>query len=311
MAPILNRSPLAAICFEDANGAHIRVYYQDVDGNIRETFYDDGQGWNTRQKDVVGKGKLNTGIAATSWNQGTEIRVYFLSPTNQVVERYYSGGAAGSWKDGSLTTKKKFIAAPYSQVATVSSGVGSGPSLKELRVYYQDTDNRVREVVLSIQNETWLDGTHSLPVAVPATSISAIMVDAYPRVYLQLPSMQPAEWVTDSSGNWTRGKFTSQGTYAPGSYLSAAASGDTAIHVVGINDTNKMTVTSWKNQSWQKTVELSTLITYSAIAAVKVVTVDGWLRAYCQSAGNRISEQGSDDEGHSWVTKQDSIPTGA
>lgn len=72
-ATILNRTPLASISFKDGNGDHIRVYYQDEAGNIRETFYDDGNGWALREKDIVGVGRLNTGIAATVWNNGTQV----------------------------------------------------------------------------------------------------------------------------------------------------------------------------------------------------------------------------------------------
>jgi hypothetical protein len=73
MAPILNRSNLATIGFVDGNGDHIRVYYQDAEGYIRETFYEGGRGWARRDKDVVGKGKLNTGIAAITWANGTQV----------------------------------------------------------------------------------------------------------------------------------------------------------------------------------------------------------------------------------------------
>jgi hypothetical protein len=73
MAPILNRSNLAAIGFADGNGDHIRIYYQDAEGYIREAFYDNGQGWARRDGDVIGKGKLNTGIAAITWDKGTQV----------------------------------------------------------------------------------------------------------------------------------------------------------------------------------------------------------------------------------------------
>jgi hypothetical protein len=73
MAPILSRSPLAAISFKDGNGQHIRVYYQDTQGYIKESFYDTGRGWHTRSEDVVGKAKLNSGIAAVVWNNGTQV----------------------------------------------------------------------------------------------------------------------------------------------------------------------------------------------------------------------------------------------
>jgi hypothetical protein len=73
MAPILNGSPLAALSFADGNGAHIRVYYQATDGSIKETFYDDKKGWALRSVDVIGKAKLNAGIAGCAWANGTQV----------------------------------------------------------------------------------------------------------------------------------------------------------------------------------------------------------------------------------------------
>ena len=73
MPKILNHSPFAAISFKDRNGTHITIYYQDRYGVINETFYDDGIGWHLRDLDVIGHAKLNTGIAATTWDNGTQV----------------------------------------------------------------------------------------------------------------------------------------------------------------------------------------------------------------------------------------------
>ena len=70
---VLNRTNIASVIFTDGNGVYIRVYYQDREGNIRETFYDQGSGWALRELDIVGVGRLNTGIAVTTWNQGTQV----------------------------------------------------------------------------------------------------------------------------------------------------------------------------------------------------------------------------------------------
>jgi len=308
MAPILDQTPLAALSFQDGNGLHIRVYYQDVEGNIRETFFDDANGWQRRPEDIVGRGKLNTGIAAISWDNGTQIRIYFLSQEDQVVERVYSAGAAGSWYDGALTTKEKFIAAPYSKIAAV--GFGSG--LKELRVYYQDPTERVREIKLDVPNETWYDGTNNLPPAVPGTSISAMATTARPGqllwVYYQLPNMNFVEWMMDPEERWSPGGFTSQGTYAPGSYVSAVVWGDIEIRVVAINDADTMTVTSYTADAWQRTTELQRVITDSAVAATTLPTMYDSIRVYCQPAGRLISERGSNNGGVDWITMQDQIP---
>lgn len=81
MAPILTRTPLASISFQDNGGSHIRVYYQDTSGNIRETFYDDNRGWQERPENVIGRGKLNTGIAVTQWANGTQVWASLLMST--------------------------------------------------------------------------------------------------------------------------------------------------------------------------------------------------------------------------------------
>jgi hypothetical protein len=78
---ILARSPLAATTFDDNNGAHIRVYYQEVNGTLKETFFDSGS-WATRPGfDTPGSAKLNTGLGATSWDQGTQVlySLYFFT----------------------------------------------------------------------------------------------------------------------------------------------------------------------------------------------------------------------------------------
>ena len=76
---VLNRTNIASITFTDDNGVHIRVYYQDNDGNIRETFYDQQSGWALRELDIIGVGRLNTGIAATTWNRGSQVSVHGAS----------------------------------------------------------------------------------------------------------------------------------------------------------------------------------------------------------------------------------------
>jgi len=308
MAPILNQTPLAALSFEDRDGLHISVYYQDTEGNIRETFFNKARGWHKRPKDIVGNGKLNTGIAAISWDNGTQIRVYFLSPKNQVVERVYSGGAGGEWTDGALTKGETFIAAPYSKIAAV--GFGSG--LKELRVYYQDATNKVREIKLDVPKETWYDGTNNLPVAVPGTSISTMATTARPGqllwVYYQLPDMKFVEWMMDPTDSWSLGGFTSQGTYAPGAYVSAVVWNNIEIRVVAINDANKMTVTSYTANAWKETTELQIAITNSAVAAITLPTTKDSIRVYYQPAGKLVGEKGSNNGGIDWLDMEEEIP---
>ncbi|KAH6854052.1 hypothetical protein B0I37DRAFT_349422 [Chaetomium sp. MPI-CAGE-AT-0009] len=308
MAPILNRSNLAAIGFQDGNGDHIRVYYQDAEGYIRETFYDSGSGWVRRNEDVIGKGKLNTGIAAITWANGTQIRIYYLSEDSHLVERCYTGGSAGGWSDGALT-RARFQAAPYSQVGAVPFSLGK----YDIRVYYQNTENKVVEAVLDPGAETWAKGNANLPTAIPGTSISAVSSDNRPNqrvwVYYQLDNTKPVEYQMNSNGGWVVGGYKPTGTFAPGAYISAVHWGDYNINVFAVNDQNTLVRTPWaKATSWQPTVPLKTVITSAPIASIKVAAMATWIRVYTQPSGQLISEEGSNDDGASFVTMQSSLP---
>ncbi|KAK3293090.1 uncharacterized protein B0H64DRAFT_205901 [Chaetomium fimeti] len=307
MAPILNRSNLAAIGFADGNGDHIRVYYQDVEGYIRETFYDNGIGWARRDGDVVGKGKLDTGIAATTWANGTQIRVYYLSEDDHLVERCYTGGGSG-WSDGSLTSAG-FRAAPYSQVGAVPFSLDK----HDARVYYQDTENNIIEAVLQPATETWVKGNANLPTAIPGTSISAVSSDNRPNrrvwVYYQLANTQPTEYQLMSNGDWVVGGYKPAGNFPPGAYISAVHWGDYNINVFAVADGNTLVKTPWtKAAAWQSTVPVETVIPNAPIASVKVATMPTWIRVYTQPSGQLISELGSNDDGVSFITMQSSIP---
>ncbi|EAQ84487.1 predicted protein [Chaetomium globosum CBS 148.51] len=294
MAPILNRSNLGAIAFADGNGDHIRIYYQDAEGYIRETFYDNGNGWAQRPEDVIGKGKLNTGIAAIAWANGTQ--------------RCYSGGAAGGWYDGALT-RARFQAAPYSQVGAVPFSVDNA----DIRVYYQDNENKVAEAVLQPATETWVKGNLDLPPAIPGTSISAVSSANRPNqrvwVYYQLANTQPVEYVLQPQRGWVVGGYNPSGTFAPGAYISAVHWGDYNINVFAVNDQNTVVRTAWtKAGSWQGTTALQTVITDAPVASIHVPTMADWIRAYTQPSGQLISELGSNDGGASFVTMQSTIP---
>jgi hypothetical protein len=104
------------------------------------------------------------------------------------------------------------------------------------------------------------------------------------------------------------GGFTSQGTYAPGAYVSAIVWGDIEIRVAAINDANTMTVTSYTSNTWQKTAEIQKVIINSAVAATTLPSMNESLRIYCQPAGGLISEKGSDNGGIDWITMQEQIP---
>ncbi|KAI5810735.1 hypothetical protein BZA77DRAFT_163126 [Pyronema omphalodes] len=305
MAPILNGSPVAALSFADGNGAHIRVYYQATDGSIKETFYDDHRGWALRDIDVIGKAKLNAGIACCAWANGTQIRVYFIDNNNKICERIYEGGAAGSWHDGTLSVSHDFKAAPYSQLSCIGYEEND-----TLRVYYQDTSNKLREIYFD--GSRWKDGDNSLPTATPGSSISANAHKgrAVRWIYYQDTSMNPKE-IQHIGGSWKNGGYAPTGTFTPGAGISAAvySQGDNSdLRVMSVSDDNRLRVTTFTNKGWAGTKNLTSTITGSDVAAIVVAGTKTWTRAYYQAEGGKIAEYGSND-GQNWSLMQTSIPT--
>ncbi|KAI5784858.1 hypothetical protein FPQ18DRAFT_352624 [Pyronema domesticum] len=305
MAPLLNRSPLAALSFSDGNGVHIRVYHQATDGSIKETFYDDNNGWGLRSADVVGQAKLNTGIAACAWANGTQIRVYFIDTNNKICERIYEGGAAGSWHDGTLSVSHNYKAAPYSKLSCIGYEED-----ETLRVYYQDTSNKLRE--LTFNGSRWQDGDSSLPTATPGSAISANAHKgrAVRWIYYQDTAMNPKE-LQFIGGSWNNGGYAPTGVFAPGTSISSVVypQGDNSdLRILSVSDDNKLKVTTFTNKGWAGTKDLTTTITASEVAAIDVAGTKTWIRAYFQVEDGKIVEFGSND-GQNWSLMQTSIPT--
>jgi hypothetical protein len=74
---LLNRTPLSVHTFIAKNKKRaIKVVYQCTDGTIGVSLHVQGvQDWST---DIIGKGKISTGLAAASWNGGSEVSRYYL-----------------------------------------------------------------------------------------------------------------------------------------------------------------------------------------------------------------------------------------
>ncbi|KAI1384732.1 uncharacterized protein F4822DRAFT_433273 [Hypoxylon trugodes] len=212
MAIILNRTSLAAISFGDGTNTHIPVYYHDTERNIRETLYDTGSNppWHQNTEATVGKGKLDSGIAAVSWSGGTQvqIRVYCLSSEGYIVE---------------VTTPVQLIVILDSSSQTLLTGA-----------YFTAVPN---SELAATQSE-----------AISGTGISAALTATIlPRVYFQVSGAKFVEWVSDSQGNWTQSSFTCQGTYVNDSCTAALGSGTTNIWVFATNDQNRITQTEYTN----------------------------------------------------------------
>jgi hypothetical protein len=197
VAQILFRTPICAVNSTD----HLRVYTQDVFGNIRESLYESG--WaNGTIKNVIAQGKLNSPMSATS-KELNEIRVYYLSNDNKLREMAYS--ANRGWYNGDLNDKN-FTVAPYSKVAaTFLPG-----SSNVLRVYVQSDDDTIQEYGYDGGSSGWQKMTN-LGAALPGTELAATSFKASQlgiRVYLQDTSLQIFEKAYDDNQGWYTGGFS-------------------------------------------------------------------------------------------------------
>jgi Fungal fucose-specific lectin len=118
-----------------------------------------------------------------------------------VCERMYNGGE--QWEDGSLRLYD-FKAAPFSQLA--ASSVGDNDRDVRIRVYFQDTDLRIQELVL---NNTWSKTNTPFPVAFAGSSLSSVAgMPGYLNpwwIYFQDPSLNLVERWTRNGTVWRRG----------------------------------------------------------------------------------------------------------
>jgi hypothetical protein len=83
---------VAAAQWFDRSGIHIRVYYQDMGGNIDEQSADSGQ-WQTDRSFAAAPG---SGLAAAHWLdiiRGAHVRVYYQDSQNVIREQCYDTGA--------------------------------------------------------------------------------------------------------------------------------------------------------------------------------------------------------------------------
>ncbi|KAB8224567.1 fucose-specific lectin [Aspergillus novoparasiticus] len=153
---VLFRTGIAAV--NSTN--HLRVYFQDSHGSIRESLYESG--WaNGTAKNVIAKAKLGTPLAATS-KELKNIRVYSLTEDNILQEAAYDSGSG--WYNGALAGAK-FTVAPYSRIGSVFL---AGTDALQLRIYAQKTDNTIQEYMWN--GDGWKEGTN-LGVALPGTGI--------------------------------------------------------------------------------------------------------------------------------------------
>nr|WOD46597.1 hypothetical protein [Trichoderma atroviride] len=185
------RTAVAAIAISSVS---FRIYFQDTENGIREGVYHDGK-WTFSGKALFHARRLSP-LAAITWDEGSEIRVYSVSEDGLLEEWCY--GSVGKWVPGGLT-KLKVQTAPDSSVAAVNW------ERTKIRVYCQESSNAIQEYCVG---NTWTKGA-TLPVADVGSDLAAVAwtKDGKPhiRVYYQTADLSVHEHCCDDG--WSKGDF--------------------------------------------------------------------------------------------------------
>lgn len=170
-------SKLDAVEWNDAQGVHLRIYYQDPQNVLREQCYEGT--WLAGQLALPGA-VPGTSLAAVQWNDagGAHIRLYYQDGSNTVREHCYDNG---QWQAGAALT----LAATGTGLAALRWTDDSGGT--HIRVYYAENQNALREQCYD--GAAWQQGRFAVADAAPGTSLAAVAwtdnAGLHQRVYYQ------------------------------------------------------------------------------------------------------------------------------
>jgi len=259
--------------------SHLRVYFQDTTGSIREALYESGWANGTAQN-VIAKGKLGTPISATS-KELNNIRVYYISEGNTLKEACYDSGAG--WYDGALSGMN-FQVAPYSSVTGVFL---AGTTNLILRVYAQSSDNTIQEFCWNSDGAGWVKGTN-LGAALPGSGLAATSFKTSQlgiRVYMQDNNLNLIEKCYDANRGWYTGAF-SVPKAAPRAGLSVTSWGSVSIRVYYAAANDKLLEHCWDGNGWYTGAFSQPCIPGTQSAVINWGNIE--LRVYFQK-GNLVS----------------------
>jgi len=297
---LLPRTAIAVTSWTDANkNIHIRVYTQDLNGGIRESRWD-GKWTGGTAQDVIGQAKPTTSLAALSWDNGNQIRVYYLTPENIVGERVWSAGGSG-WVGGALNAFKA-QASPVSRIAVIGRNVGA-----IINIYFQKPDNVIQEVRYS---DHWFTGS-TLSKALVGTGLAAFVwnnaagaVEGI-RVYFQLPNSVLAEDGINVGSGWIREGFTSITAPAGTDLAVISWSATPQIRLYLISQSGELREYAYSG-SWNGGITLpASTVPASNVAATTWGSITD-IRVYRQANDNQILEE----VWHSGWSVGSIIPTG-
>jgi len=283
MSNILPRSAIAAT----NHGNKIKIYFQAYNGLLLETYTDDGTNFH-RSKDPLptpSKPKTFTPIAAVSYHEGREVRVYYLTTDFHVQELAWSQGKG--WYPGELNNLNVQTAS-YTRLAVVHYE-------EKFRVYYQRaSDNKILEIVND--GPKWVHGS-TLPEASPGTELTADRTpDGHLRVIYQGRDFSTRQVTTRN--NWGDDHEIVNARTYPGSAFSLInidpSKVDLRLYTSEKNDSNnygELANTGGEVHAWSGIQTLGKGIPLTKIAVVTWGSPVQAIRVYTQAEGNDIHEQ--------------------
>jgi len=304
---LLPRTDIAATSWGSGDSLNLRVYFQDIDGGIREARWHKGWSGGT-SKDVIARAKPNSPIAVFNYGNGNSIRAYYLSSENRVSEIAQDNNN-GKWFDGALNNSN-IKAHPASRLTVI----GSTWNNNHINVFYQRTDERIGEI--RQDKDGWGQGDIIGDKPFVGTGLAAMLYTFKDRkairLYYQLVDRTLAEAGVDQDGKWfTRGDFKSTNG-APTTRLAALSNGDndnTRFQVYFFDRQNGLTMKNHHNGTWSNEERpLNTVAAPGSGIAIITAHNQNSLRAYFQNEDNQIHELVREGSGN-W-TKGATIPTG-
>jgi len=194
--PLTINTATACVAF---GNVHLRVYFQDDEGYVRESQWD-GSWTGGSVGNRLFRAKPNTPLSAITWGSTPSIRVYYVDVNGNLAEHCWDGSG---WYIGALGGSN--IKLDYRS----KIGACTWSTTPSIRVYYQTPGNEaIHEVCWD--GHGWTPGA-TLPNAQLGSGISAIAFSKsgiHLRVYYQTRDNTVREHCWD--GSWTTGQMTVQ-----------------------------------------------------------------------------------------------------
>lgn len=216
---MLSRTRLAAVAFNESDAfndgsANYRVYYQDSGLLLKESCFEESKGWYVRENCIVATdAKKYTPLAAASWANGNEIRIYYMNNKSKVLERKWNREGSednGVWQAG----RDPGCTAPDPQTQLAVACTEDSDGSVKLRLFYQSAGRELRQATWSPHTLEWEDaalvsenGGKFTPVRGSSLAVSA---GTETQVFYRAGSRK-LETIKEQGGKWSNKRLSTLG----------------------------------------------------------------------------------------------------